>query len=182
MSVRLVPSLTAALLLAAVGCRERPSPGGPDAGSPTAPAAAATAAPEELELVVHAGLADGGTVEVPIEPGERPTIDPVQRLEVTSNLPLKNYRVRLFDEVDRAMVSNDSANESDAGIRYEIALENPLKTGHKYSVVVDPQSPPTFSDSYGRTYAEKRVTVIVAGEKEKPEPPAKKKPARKKRR
>lgn len=168
--------LTSLVAIGLFGCPDKKGTGDPtDAGGAAVvtPGEPIQPAPPELELQVRLVQLDGGTTVIPLEGGEQPEIEPVSALEVTSNLPLRNYRVRLFDEVDRAMVSDDVAEETDGGIRYQIALPSPLKTGHKYTVVLDPQTGPEFTDAQGRAYAEKRVTMKVAGEKEKPPPPKK---------
>ncbi|HEX8706595.1 MAG TPA: hypothetical protein VF815_47620, partial [Myxococcaceae bacterium] len=96
-----------------------------------------------------------------------------------SSLGLRNYRVRLFDEVDRAMISDDTAEESPEGVVYRITLPTPLKSGHKYTLVLDAQTGTTFTDALGRELQDLRIEFQIAGEKEKDKPPE---PKKKKRR
>lgn len=110
-------------------------------------------------------------LSIPFSGGERPEIPPAQALVVESNLALQNYRVRVFDEADRAMVSDDVAESADAGIRYRIEFPEPLKTGHRYSVIVDAQTGPELLDAFGRSHQDVRLEFRIAGEKAKPEPP-----------
>ncbi len=112
---------------------------------------------------------------IPLADEERPLIEPTSVVELRSSLGLRNYRIRLFDEIDRAMVSDDSAEESPDGVTYRISLPTPLKTGHKYTLVVDAQTGTAFTDSLGREIDDLRLEFQVAGEKEKPAPPKKKK-------
>jgi hypothetical protein len=104
----------------------------------------------------------------------RPVIDPTSALELRSTLVLRNYRIRLFDEAERAMVSDDSAEESPSGLLYRISLPTPLKTGHKYTLVIDAQTGTSMTDSQGREVPDMRIPFQVSGEKEKPPPPTKK--------
>lgn len=176
------------LALAASACPEQPqpSPAAPDAAlavQPTPPT------PPDLRVTARFASADGGLVDIPFAPGARPLIESTQTLEVSSNLALSNVRIRVFDEADRAMVSDDEIldpAEPDSGslpgvTGYRIHFLAPLKTGHRYTLVVDAQSGATFSDSEGRAQLDQRLEFQVAGEKEKPAPPKVKKPVRRRR-
>lgn len=154
---------------------------------PSVPADAGvtTAAESELDAGVDAGpgpatsftlqyaLADAGMESIPLvgEEEGRPLIDPTSALEVRSTLALHNYRIRLFDESDRAMVSDDTAEESPNGLLYRISLPTPLKSGHKYTLVIDAQTGSSMTDSQGREVPDVRIPFQVSGEKEKPAPP-----------
>ena len=141
----------------------------PDAGAP------------ELTFRITGDVPDGGgTVELPITPGTRTEVPQVQAIHVATNVGLHNYRIRLFDEADRAMVSDDTADDGAQGTRYDIVLAGPLKTGFKYSLVVEAETGPMFEDVTGRDHPDLRVDWIVAGEKEKPPPPPKR-PSRRRR-
>lgn len=172
--------LSLVLVLASLlwfGCRERASPARADAGTilpegtaePTAPAV-----PERLELKVQAEIPDAGTIDVPFEAGVVPEIPPADALVVSTNLALTNYRIRLFDEIDKAMVSDDEPAERADGLGYRIQLPAPLKTGHGYSLVIDAQTGDAILDAQGRAHPEQRLEFRIAGEKEKPPPPPKK--------
>ncbi len=173
----------AALFLAA--CPRPPHDGGSDAGAVAVIDASAAVElpppPRELRFQVIADSLDGGLQFIPVAPGTRPLISPASGLIVTTNLPLRNYRIRTFDDADRALVSDDVPEESDAGITYRIAFPTPLKPGHKYSVVMDAQTGASFTDDLGEPLADQRVEFQIAGEKERPASPPKK-PGKKKRR
>src|SRR5690242_1522431 len=99
---------TLPLVFALASCsragRERPGTA-PDASA--RPEAAAPPAPPPLQLTLRYEASDGGLVPVAAEPGGRAFLEPTQALQLSSNLPLRNWRLRLFDEADRAMVSDD---------------------------------------------------------------------------
>lgn len=101
---------------------------------------------------------------------EQPTIEPTSVLELRSSIGLRNYRIRLFDEADRAMVTDDSAEETPAGVIYRISLPTPLKSGHKYTLVLDAQTGSAFTDTQGREVQDLRMEFQIAGEKEKETP------------
>lgn len=171
-----LPSLVIVVVsLAWVGCKDRVSREVPDAGSGTAePADAGPAVPERLELKVQAEIPDAGVIDVPFETGTVPEIPPAEALVVSTNLPLTNYRIRLFDEIDKAMVSDDEPSEMADGLRYRIQLPAPLKTGHGYTLVIDAQTGDAILDAQGRAHPEQRLEFRIAGEKERPPPPPKK--------
>jgi hypothetical protein len=178
--------------LVLAGCPDKPAATTPDAGVAEAPQVPQTPPPARFTLQYQplpapdAGLSDGGLAlaadaglaEISLAPDEKPLIEPTSMLELRSSIGLRNYRVRLFDEAERAVVSDDDVEESDAGVLYRINLPQPLKTGFEYTLVVDAQTGTAFTDTQGREVEELRATFQVAGEKEKPAPP----PAKKKRR
>ena len=167
-----------AAALAVAGC---PKPSAPtdDAGVTAAgaeTAAEADAGPGPASFTFQYALPDGGLEAIPLvgEEEGRPLIDPTSTLELRSTLALRNYRVRLFDEAERAMVSDDTAEESPNGLLYRISLPTPLKSGHKYTLVIDAQTGTSMTDSQGREVPDTRIPFQVSGEKEKPPPPLKK--------
>ncbi|KFA93828.1 hypothetical protein Q664_06555 [Archangium violaceum Cb vi76] len=178
--LRLSFAVCAAAALAVAGC---PKPSAPtdDAGVPAAgaaePAAEADAGPGLASFSLQYTLPDAGLEAIPLvgEEEGRPLIDPTSTLELRSTLALRNHRVRLFDEADRAMVSDDSAEESPDGLLYRISLPTPLKSGHKYTLVIDAQTGTSMTDSQGREVPDMRIPFQVSGEKEKPQPPPTKK-------
>ncbi len=159
-----------AVLVVMTGCPGEKTPPAPDAGVPDA--GVAQVAPPKLELVVRYESTDGGMVPIPFEPGGRPFIEPTRKLEVGANLALKNYRVRLFDEADRAVISDDEVRDA-PNLDYRIQLPSPLRTGFRYALVVDAETGDAFTDSAGRPQPDQRLEFQIAGEKEKPAPPAK---------
>lgn len=174
----------AGLLLVPLVCAcpdrtETQNTGAPDASTV---AARVRSSPEELQVILRYEASDGGMVAIPFVPGGRPLIERTQTLEVNTNLALVNSRIRVFDEADRAMVSDDEVLEPPpAPAGYRIRFPAPLKAGHRYTVVIDAQTGAIFSDSSGRPQVDQRLEVQIAGEKEKPEPPVKT-PKRRRRR
>ena len=173
-------SVVSAAALGLVGC---PKPSAPteDAGTALIDSLpdAALAQPGPASFTLRYTLADAGTESIPVvgEEEGRPIVEPTSSLELRSSQALRNYRVRLFDESDRALVSDDTAEESSDGLLYRISLPTPLKSGHGYVLVIDAQSGTSMTDAQGREIADIRMPFQVSGEKEKPPPP----PAKKRR-
>ncbi|MCP3099334.1 hypothetical protein LZ198_10675 [Myxococcus sp. K15C18031901] len=161
------------------GCPDKPTDT-PDSGSGTATAPEPPKPPPPTAFSLSYQAPDASLAQVSLEPGDKPLIQQTSALELRTNHGLRNYRVRLFDEAERAMVSDDSAEEADSGLVYRINLPQPLKTGFSYTLVVDAQTGNAFTDTLGREVEELRTTFQVAGEKEKPAPPPA--PAKKKKR
>ncbi len=177
-----LPRLSFAVCAAAflvAGC-PKPSTPTEDAGTTAEPGpetdAGAVAEPGPASITLQYVLPDAGMDAIPLVGADegRPLIEPTSTLELRSTLALRNYRVRLFDEVDRALVSDDAAEESANGLLYRISLPTPLKTGHKYTLVIDAQTGTSMTDSQGRELPDLRIPFQVSGEKEKPAPPQKK--------
>jgi hypothetical protein len=158
--------LTAALL---TGCPDKTSEA-PDSG-PTTATAVPDAGPQAVVFTLQYQSPDGGMALIPLALEEKPLVESTSDLELRSTLKLRNYRIRLMDEADRAMVSDDSATESDDGLVYRIHLPQPLKTGYSYTLVVDAQTGSAFQDSLGRDVDDLRAAFQIAGDKEKPKPP-----------
>ncbi|PTL85875.1 hypothetical protein [Vitiosangium sp. GDMCC 1.1324] len=182
--LRLSFAICAASLVVA-GC---PKPSAPtnDAGvtAETEPdTGVVDAGPGPASFTLQYALADAGMESIPLAGEEegRPLIDPTSTLELRSTLGLRNYRVRLFDEAERAMVSDDSADDSPNGLLYRVSLPTPLKTGHKYTLVIDAQTGTSMTDSQGREVPDVRIPFQVSGEKEKPSPPQPAKKQKKRR-
>lgn len=110
-----------------------------------------------------------------LQPSDRTLIEPTQQLELSSNLPLRNYRIRIFDEADRAVVSDDAAENTSHGMRYQVLLREPLLAGHRYAVVIESETGPSFVDGDGAPQPDQRLELQVMGEREKaravPAPP-----------
>lgn len=161
----------AALVLA--GCPKKDQPAAPDAGLAEAPAADAGVQPL-VTFDIQYQAPDAGMAPLTLAPDEPPVIEPTSTLELRSKPGLRNYRVRLFDEVDRAMVTDDVADDSPEQLVYRINLPTPLKSGHAYTLVVDAQTGTSMTDAQGRDVEDLRVEFKIAGEKEKPPPPVQK--------
>jgi hypothetical protein len=150
-----------------VGC-PRPAPPLADAGVPPAVVDAGPVVPLALDLEVS--LPDGGTERHALLGLETPVVSPARQLVLESNRPLHNVRIRVLDESDRALESDDVPEESPTGLRYRIGLLRPLEPGHRYAVLVDGQSGATFDDGHGKEMPEQRLEFRTAGEREKPKP------------
>jgi hypothetical protein len=160
--------LSAALLM--TGCPDKTPEASPDAGV-AGPVSPVDSGPETAVFTLQYLAPDAGLALIPLALEEKPLIEPTSDLELRSTLVLKNYRVRLMDEADRAMISDDSATESSDGLVYRIHLPQPLKTGFSYTLVVDSQTGSAFQDSRGHDVEDLRAAFQVAGDKEKPKPP-----------
>lgn len=165
-----------AVALVTAGCPRTP-PAPPDAGPVAAVADAGPTVPLALDLVVS--LADGGTERHALLGLETPVVSPSRQLLVESNRPLHNVRIRVLDESDRALESDDVPEEGPTALRYRIELLGPLQPGHRYAVLVDAQSGATFDDGSGKEVPEQRLEFRTSGERERPKPSP---PHRKKRR
>lgn len=161
----------AALVLA--GCPNKEQPAAAD-GGPTAEAPAADAGAQPLVTFdIQYQVPDAGMSPLTQAPGETPVIEPTSSIELRSKPGLRNYRVRLFDEASRAMVTDDVADDSPEQLVYRINLPAPLKSGHEYTLVVDAETGTSMKDAQGRDVEDLRAEFKIAGEKEKPPPPVK---------
>lgn len=141
------------------------------------------AGPPELTFRIVGQVADAGTeLELPAEADAPALVPQLQGLRIESNVPLRNYRIRVFDELDRAMVSDDVAHEDPTGTRYEITFPAPLKPGHNYVVAVEAETGVQFADFFGRLHPDLRFPLQVEGEKQKDPPPEKPKKKTRRRR
>jgi hypothetical protein len=161
----------AAMLLLFVGAACRPAPNLPvDAGSTAAPPDAGTPLPP-LTIDLEMLLPDGGVERSALLGLETPHITPGQSLAVESNRRLHNARIRILDEADRALASDDVPEDGPLGLRYRIGLLAPLEPGRRYAVLIDPQSGATLDDGTGRELPEQRLEFQTTGERQRPKPP-----------
>ena len=161
--------LTASLALAmGSGCPQHTSS---DAGTPL-PAASVDAGPPAvtLTLVIEVQQHDGGVLRLTLDPSAAPLLPATQVLDFVANLPLHNYRLRVFDEIDRALASDDVPEKVPGGMRYHVKLLAPLRAGHRYTVAVDSQTGTTFDDGRGSALNEQRFEFRTEGEREKDTP------------
>ena len=157
-----------ALLLALSACQSRPAVH--DAGLPPSQANRDAGSTIALELQVEARLPDGGVARASLDSSTVALLPVTQSLDVTASLPLHNYRLRILDELDRALASDDSPEETRGGLRYHIALLAPLRSGHRYTVLLDAQSGATLDNGNGVALNEQRFEVRTEGEREKDAP------------
>jgi hypothetical protein len=157
------------LMLTCLGCRQ-PSVPTLDAGPGADLVDAGGLAPFALTLTVH--LADGGVERHALLGLETPVVFPSRSLVVESNRRLHNARIRVLDESDRALPSDDLPEETPEGLRYRIDLLAPLEPGHRYDLLVDAQSGATLDNGTGRELPEQRLAFRTSGERERPKPGA----------
>ena len=162
-----------AALGATAGCTRPVAVVPPDAGATVAEVDAGPVVPLTLDLLVD--LPDGGTERHALLGLETPVVSTTRQLLVESNRPLHNVRIRVMDESDRALESNDVPEESADALRYHIELLHPLEPGHRYAVLVDAQSGATFDDGSGKDIPEQRLEFRTGGEREHPKPTPQKK-------
>jgi len=124
-----------------------------------------------LAIDLEVTLPDGGTERHALLGLETPLVSPARQLVVESNRPLHNVRIRILDETDRALESDDVPVESPTALRYHVDLLRPLDSGHRYAVLVDAQSGATFDDGSGKEVPEQRLEFRTSGEREKPKSP-----------
>jgi hypothetical protein len=129
--------------------------------------AAVSAAP--LMLTLRGDLADAGTWSASLDGNAPSPIQKADQLTVISNVALSNDRIRMFDEVDRALESDDERQDA---LTYRIHLKAPLLAGHRYALVVDAEKPGTLSDAAGHALDELRFDLTVQGEREVVKPAA----------
>lgn len=166
-----------AVLGATAGCtRPVPVPVA-DVGATVAVVDAGPVVPLTLDLLVD--LPDGGTERHALLGLETPVVSPTRQLLVESNRPLHNVRIRVMDESDRALESNDVPEETSTSLRYHVELLHSLEPGHRYAVLVDAQSGATFDDGSGKEIPEQRLEFRTGGEREAPK---KASPGKKRRR
>lgn len=155
-------------LAVACGCRPRSETVAADAGPPAH--ADAGGPPVELQLRIEVKLSDGGVVRELLDPAAVILLPVTQALDVTANLPLHNYRLRILDELDRALASDDTPEVMSTGLLYHVAFLSPLRSGHRYTVLLDAQSGASLDDGSGVPVAEKRFDFHTEGEREKEAP------------
>ena len=123
-----------------------------------------------LTLAIELRQPDGGVLRVPLDPSAAALLPVTQVLDFRANLPLHNYRLRIFDEIDRALASDDVPEDVPEGVRYHVRLLAPLRAGHRYTVALDSQSGTTFDDGKGAALNEQRFEFRTEGEREKDAP------------
>ncbi len=103
--------------------------------------------------------------------------DPASALELSTPVPLADFRLRLFDWRDAVVVSDEAVNVDDAGTRWLVEPTRPLAPGRSYSVRLEAQRGADVLDALGHAWPDWELALRVRGEVE-PEP----KPARRRRR
>jgi hypothetical protein len=156
------------LMLLLPACRAHPGLADAGATSASGPLDAGSRVVLELHIEVH--LPDGGVVQALLDTSAAAVLPVTRAMDVAVNLPLHNYRLRVLDEVDRALASDDVPEETHGKLRYHIAFMAPLRSGHRYTVLLDAQSGATFDDGSGAALNEQRFEFRTEGEREKDTP------------
>lgn len=125
--------------------------------------------PKDLPLTLTAVRVDGGLEVVTTE------ADSTKHLSAFIAAPLTDYRLRVFDEADKVVPSDDVAHEADGGIDYQISFVDPLKPGKTYRLMVEAQLGSQLDG-----FKDAEVSFKVRGQSQ-PEPKSAK-PGKKKRR
>jgi hypothetical protein len=123
-----------------------------------------------LMVAIEVQQPDGGVLRVPLDPSAAALLPATQVLDFTANLPLHNYRLRILDEIDRALASDDIPEDVPGGLRYHVRLLAPLRAGHHYTVALDSQTGTTLEDGTGSALNEQRFEFRTEGEREKDTP------------
>lgn len=136
------------------------------------------AGPRELPIALLAWQLDGGLAGPFDGAGGSPAeLGTAARLLV--QLPaLTDVRVRLFDEADRVLPSDDVLEPADGGLEVRIELAKPLRPGASYRLVVDAQLGAVISGPAGARFQDQELALKVLGTPE-PEPKPGKKPGKK---
>lgn len=153
----------------------------PDASQPVdaGPIDAGPPAPVELAFPIDFLGVDGGLVTVQSGAGSA-DIDPARQVFLSFPVPLKDYRVRMFDGAEQVLPSDEEARVEDGGLMtYRITLAAPLKPGRSYAFGVESELGHEITDINGRGYRDIRLSLKVRGTPE-PEPKAGKTKKRKK--
>jgi hypothetical protein len=144
--------LVAGCLFAVVGCKK--------SSSSAADAGANAAAPEKLQITIEAIGAGGKTQAIPAD-GSKADVESVEQLAITTNLTLRDYRVRVTDEAVLPVKSNDAISQAGNGQKYLVKFAEPLKAGKKYTLTIDTANGPTVVDSQGKFHAGAKVELHV---------------------
>ncbi len=136
--------------------------------------------PTELAFAIDFFSTDGGVSTVQSSAATA-QIDPAKEAFIQFPIPLKDYRIRMFDGAEQVLPSDEEARIEDGGMTYRIVLAAPLKPGRSYAFSVEAELGHEITDMSGRGYRDVRVALKVRGEPE-PEPVSNKKKSGKKRR
>ncbi|HEY3445064.1 MAG TPA: hypothetical protein VGK67_01825 [Myxococcales bacterium] len=135
-----------------------------DAGPPAPPGLDAGPAP--LKFKARA-LTDAGVLELAVDAANEIPVE--SRFEVELGA-VKDVRVRLFDEADKAVPSTDKLEVGQATTRYQLAPNEPLTPGSGYALVIDGLKAFEATDSSGKSLEVTKIGMWTLGEK--PAPPA----------
>lgn len=162
-----VLTCVAILSLGILGCPSEKRVAEPDAGAEI-PDAGATPEPFAIEIIGEA--ADAGTVVLDPDSDEVPMLPAVHTLELSTNAPIRDWRIRVFDEADRVVISDDTFEMTPSGLQYRIVFPEPLKTGYRYTLLLDAQTGVSVLDAEGEPLPDHRIEFQIEGEKQKPPP------------
>lgn len=155
------------LLFILVGCPSQPARPRSELSPPVD---GGIPAPVRLTLSLREHLLDGGVEPLELQPNDRTLIQPTQQLDLSANIPLQNYRIRILDEVDRAVVSDDVVESPEQRLEYRILFHRPLQPGHRYTLVLDAETGSSITNVAGAPQPDQRLEFQVTGEREKANP------------
>lgn len=169
-------------ILASIGCvtpaaplagpDAAPIPATPDAGADAPDAAPAPpgldAGPAPLSFRARA-ITDAGVVDLAADAATEIPVDSRFELELGA---VKDVRVRLFDESDKAVPSTDKL-ELGQSTRYFLAPDELLVPGSGYALVIDGLHAWEPTDAAGKSLQMTRIPLRTAGEKPSPPPSSK---------
>lgn len=154
-----------------------PDVGTPDSGPPLPPGP--DAGPSPLQFKARA-VTDAGVTDLVADASNEIPTESRFELELGN---VKDVRVRLFDEADKAVPSTDQLELGQA-TRYFLAPNELLTPGSGYALVIDGLKNFEATDGTGKSLEVTRIGLRTVGEK--PTPPAsaksKKKPDKKTKR
>lgn len=159
--------------LGALGCpaRDESTPPIPDAGSVQedagVDAGVTDAGPQSLATTITANFADGGAQA--LEPNV--AIDAPASLMLRLPKRLKDFRVRLMDHQDKVVTSDDALSAD--GLEYLLTPAEPLKTGRRYTVLLDAELGPVVTDEAGATFDDWELPFTITGDVQPDLAPAK---------
>jgi hypothetical protein len=157
----------------------------PAADGGTLPADGASEAPVDVSTLVvrlASELPDGGSQVVASPTEEAAAVEPTQTLLLSTNIALRNLRVRVLDDDEKLQESDDVQDDGPRGLQYRIQLKSPLEPGSRYTVVLEPQSGTALEAPDGREFPEQRLSFTTSGTKPEPPPPAEEPKAKRRRR
>ncbi|MGC4113417.1 MAG: hypothetical protein QM765_01840 [Myxococcales bacterium] len=179
--------LVLALVIASAAACPSPVPAGPDAApslpdvgievvdSGPPPPPGLDAGPLPLQFKARA-VSDAGAFELGADAANEIPVESRFELELGN---LKDVRVRLFDEADKAVPSTDKLELGQA-TRYFLAPNEPLTPGSGYALVIDGLKNFEATDSSGKSLEVTRIGMRTLGEKPAPAASAKSGKAKKK--
>lgn len=138
--------------------------GGADGGTPAPSADAGEDAGVPYQVRLWADQPDAGLLELALDGGAALALEPTARLALELRPGPADLRVRLLDTADQALDSDDAVLPLDGGVRYQLALLEPLRPGRTYTLSLDAEQGTALLDPRGRPLDDVRLLLQVRGE------------------